>query len=136
MITHLLDTSVYSQPLRRLPLATPLQRWSALGDKRCATSRICTAEVEAGLTAENRPERLAKYRHLLLPRLSILPVDDDTWASFSALKAQQHRLGLVVPDLDLLIGAQALRYGLALATLNAKHFRLIRELAVEDWNRS
>ncbi len=134
MISHLLDTSVYSQPLKRQPLAAALARWEALGDDHCTTSRVCVAEVEAGLRAENRPTRLAKYGQLLRPRLKVVPVDETVWQTFTALKARQHEIGFLIADLDLLIAATAIRHDLILATLNARHFKKIESLRWEDWS--
>lgn len=134
MITHLLDTSIYSQPLRRQPHAAAVARWSRLGDARCATSRVCLAEVEAGLRAEQRTARLAKFQRLLLPRLPVLPADDGVWQTYADLKAHQLRRGLPVPDFDLLIAATAQRHHLILATLNVRNFSLIESLRVEDWS--
>jgi predicted nucleic acid-binding protein len=48
-ITHLLDTSVYSQPLNPAPHPGVVARWQALGDARLAISVITEAEVRYGL---------------------------------------------------------------------------------------
>ena len=134
MTSHLLDTSIYSQPLKRNPVLAALERWDAVGDALCATSRACVAEVEAGLRAENRPTRLAKYDQLLRPRIQVLPLDEAVWQSFTALKAHQYRVGYAVADLDLLIAATAVRHDLILATLNVRHFAKIESLRWEDWS--
>ena len=134
MTTHLLDTSVYSQPLKRKPVQAAIARWDRLGDDRCATSRVCVAEVEAGLRAESRPARFAKYSQLLQPRVRILPVDEAVWRKFTELKASQHQQGFSIADLDLLIAATAFRNDLVVATLNARPFSKIASLHWEDWS--
>jgi predicted nucleic acid-binding protein len=133
MPDYLLDTSVYCQPLKRRPVAEVIDRWARTGDSRCATSRVCVAEVEAGLQAEGRRTRIAKYEALLLPRISIIPVAEDIWRGFTELKASEHRLGQKFADLDLLIAATAIRHSLILATLNTRHFSAIEGLRWEDW---
>ncbi len=50
------------------------------------------------------------------------------------MKANQHALGRLVSDLDLLIGATATHHGLIVATLNTRHFAMIEGLHVEDWS--
>jgi predicted nucleic acid-binding protein len=40
-VTHLLDTSVYSQPISKQPHAQVVKRWQALGDTALVTSAIC-----------------------------------------------------------------------------------------------
>ena len=86
-LTHLLDSSVFCQPLKPEPLASVEKRWRELGDQALA-------------------------------------------------KASAKKRGNVCSDFDLLIGATASVHGLILATLNAKHFRFVYGLVVEDWSTS
>lgn len=130
---YLLDTSVYSQPLRNVPLGRVLERWAEVTDACCFTSRVCQAEVEYGLLRENQPRRRERYETLLRPRLQVLPVTDKTWECWSMLKARQEALGNPVADIDLLIAAAAMEHGLVLATLNARHFAVIDGLEWEHW---
>jgi predicted nucleic acid-binding protein len=130
----LLDTSVYSQPLRNRPVMAALRHWKNTGDAACATCEVVVSEVEFGLHLENSEERWRKYRHLLEGRLEILPMDREVWSSFSRIKARQCALGRPVADLDLLIAACAVRYGLGVATLNAKNFSNIEGLRWLDWS--
>lgn len=51
MISHLLDTSVYSQRLRPRPLPSVVDRWRRLGDSSLAISCICEAELRYGLAS-------------------------------------------------------------------------------------
>jgi predicted nucleic acid-binding protein len=131
---YLLDTSVYSQPLRRRAVEASLLRWKEAGDRCCAVSRVTVAEVEWGLHWENRAERWRKYRDLLAGRLPVLETLEEVWQEFSRLKARQQQSGKPVADLDLLIAATALRHGLVVATLNAADFSRVDGLAWEDWS--
>ena len=131
----LLDTSVYSQPLKNRPVVTALRHWMRAGDENCFTCDVCLAEVEYGLLKENNPARREKFDALLRCRLENLPVDRATWLQFSRMKATQELSGKPVNDLDLLIAATSVRYELTLATLNARHFRKIIGLRSEDWSQ-
>lgn len=131
---YLLDTSVYSQPLRRRPVLAALNRWCETGDERCGISVVSVAEVEFGLHLEGREERHYRYRELLVGRLEIIPTDQEVWQDFARRKARQKILGLPVTDLDLLIACCAACHGLTVATLNARDFSRIEGCAWEDWS--
>lgn len=133
-MTYLLDTSVFSQPLRRKAVESALVRWSEVGDHACRVSVVSIAEVEWGLHLENRDARWERYRTLLENRLTALPTDIDIWRTFAEMKARQQKRGEIVADLDLLIGATAQRHKLTVATLNRNDFSRIEGIAWEDWS--
>jgi predicted nucleic acid-binding protein len=132
-ITHLLDTSVYSQPLKLTPHPGVVARWQALGDARLAISVITEAEVRYGLALKGSAKLEAAYERILRGRLPVLPVDEAVGTAFARLKATQHQLGKRVPDLDLLIAATAQVHQLVVVTLNVKHFELIAGIRLEEW---
>lgn len=133
MITHLLDTSICSQPLKRQPILTVLQRWDRLG-AGAAMSVVCLAEIEWGLHKLASERRWLGYRNDILPSLQALLPDRVAWSRFAVMKARQHALGRPVHDLDLLIAATAVCHDLILATLNSRHFAAIEGLRWEDWS--
>lgn len=132
----LLDTSVYSQFLRRKAVVVALERWKEAGDAACGISAATRAEVEWGLHFEDHPKRWKLYREELRDRLPCLPTDEAVWSRFSELKARQRANGEPVADLDLVIAATALRHDLVVATLNARDFSRIEGLRWEDWGGS
>ncbi|NBB79294.1 MAG: PIN domain-containing protein [Verrucomicrobia bacterium] len=131
----LLDTSIFSQPLRRKPLAVALRRWQAVGDGQCVVAAVTIGEIEWGLHYENNPLRWKKYAALLENRLEVLPTTQVVWSVFSRMKARQRRLGETISDLDLLIAATAKANGVVVATLNSNDFSRIEGLAWENWGR-
>jgi predicted nucleic acid-binding protein len=133
-MTHFLDTSVCSQPIKRYPLHHVLTRWDAMTVGKVATSVTCLAEIEWGLHKLNSERRWECYRRAILPSIRALPSSREVWAKWSVMKARQHAIGMPVDDLDLLIAATAVQHNLILATLNAKHFALIEGLRWEDWS--
>ncbi|MBI5385065.1 MAG: type II toxin-antitoxin system VapC family toxin [Verrucomicrobia bacterium] len=134
MLSHLLDTSVYCQPMKPKPLPSVEQRWRALGDVALAISVIGEAEILYGLALKQSPKLTALYEQLLKNRLHIFPVDSAVAETFSQMKAACRKKGLSPSDFDLLIAATAKAHGLILATLNVRHFNGIEGLAVEDWS--
>jgi tRNA(fMet)-specific endonuclease VapC len=131
----LLDTSVYSQPLRRKKVNAAIDRWAEAGDSRCAVSGVVTAEIEWGILWENRVERWQKYEAILKGRLELVDTTMAVWEKFARMKARQYQLGKTVADLDLLIAAAAVTHGLIVATLNSNDFSRIEGVAWEDWGR-
>jgi tRNA(fMet)-specific endonuclease VapC len=131
---YLLDTSVFSQPLRRRPVPTALARWRDAGDDACRVSTVTLAEVEFGLQLEGGSQRRERFRALLEGRLGVIETDQAVWRDFARRKARQQALGLPVADLDLLIAACAACHMLVVATLNARDFSRIEGIAWEDWS--
>jgi predicted nucleic acid-binding protein len=130
---YLLDTSVYSQPLRRKPIKSALHRWREAGDGRCGVSIVSVAEVEWGLHLANHPVRWEKYRRIVEGRIQVFAAGDEVWRKFAEIKARQQQSGHPVADLDLLIAATAIIHRLTVATLDHSDFSRIQGVAWEDW---
>ena len=133
-VRHLLDTSVYCQPLRKRPVPAVVARWKELGDASLCVSVLCEAEVLQGLEARNSESLWQRYRELLEGRLPLLDVTAEVAQTYASLAGPLIRSGTPRPVMDLLIAATARSAGLVLATLNSRHFRGIEGLAVEDWS--
>ena len=132
-LTHLLDTSVLSQPIKDHPLSAVMARWSAQGDASVCTSTICVAELLQGLEFRQSEKYWHRYRELLENRYAALPFDQTAATRFSQMSSALRRKGQPRPVVDLLIASTARRHGLIVATLNTKHFVGIPGLLVEDW---
>jgi len=133
MLTHLLDTSVYSQRLRRVPVEGVVDRWRKLGDDAVAISSICEAELCYGLEKKASDRIWREYHLYLEDRLVILPVDKAVALEYGRLRAWSESRGKARADFDLLIAATAVVHGLVLCTLNVRHFSGIPGLVVENW---
>lgn len=133
--THLLDTSVYSQPARRKMHPGVAARWDSVHADSAAISAICEAEVLYGLRKFGSPQMRAAYAEILHGRFSVLPVNEDVAATYADLRCECEQQGITVEALDLLIAATAKTHGLTVATLNVKHFARIPGLTVEDWSQ-
>ena len=134
-LTHLLDTSVYSQPIRKSPLPSVERRWAMVGDRSIGTSVICEAEVLQGLEAKQSDRLWNAYATVLKGRIPLLAVDVRVAALYAHLQASFERKGRRRPAFDLLIAVTALVHELTLATCNVRHFDGIDGLVVEDWGR-
>lgn len=133
-LRDLLDTSVYSQALRRKAVPEVLNRWQEMGDGLCSISIVTVAEVEWGLHKLADTATWSRYEALLKPRLKVLPTDAKVWNRFARMKAAQAQEEKPIADLDLLIGATAAAHGLIVATCNIRHFAMIEGVQAEDWS--
>jgi predicted nucleic acid-binding protein len=133
-LTHLLDTTVLSQPIKDRPSPAVMERWSALGDACTCTSAICVAEILQGLEFRKSDKYWRRYRELMEDRYVALPFDQTVASVFGQIAATLRSKGQPRPIVDLLIAATAKRNGLTVATLNARHFTGIPGLQVEDWS--
>jgi predicted nucleic acid-binding protein len=132
-MTHLLDTSVYSQPIKDHPLESVRRRWSAIGDSAVCTAAVCLAEVLQGLVERQSEKYWRRYRALLEGRYVVLPFDERVAATYGELSGEQRRAGRPRPVVDLMIAATAKTHGLIIATLNPRDFGELPGVAVEDW---
>jgi len=134
-VSHLLDTSVYCQPLRKKPVPSVVDRWKRLGDSALCISVLCEAEVLQGLEAKDSPALWDRYERLLERRLPVLDLNLVVARAYASMAGPLIRDGKPRPVVDLLIAATAKSSGLVLATLNPRHFDRLEGLAVEDWSR-
>ena len=86
-LTHLLDSSVYCQPLKPEPLASVEKRWRALGDQALAVSVICEAEVLYGIELKGSAKLNLLYQDVLHGRLQSKLVDREVVEAFALAKA-------------------------------------------------
>ena len=134
-LSHLLDTSVYSQPLKPRPLPSVERHWHRHGDKALAISVICEAELLFGIEKKQSAKLRRDYEALLKGRLVLFDVDASVAKVFGHFKAVAYSKGMGSSDFDLLIAATALAQNLVLATLNIRHFAGLDGLVVEDWSK-
>jgi predicted nucleic acid-binding protein len=133
--SYLLDTSVYSQPLKPRPLPSVERHWRKHGDEALAISVICEAELRFGIEIKQSARLWRDFATILEGRLACFEVDMAIAVAFAELKAQALRKGLGPSDFDLLIAATAKAYALTVATLNVRHFIGLDGVVVEDWSQ-
>lgn len=64
--------------------------------------------------------------------VDVVDLDEETCRIFGRERARLRGAGNLIGDLDLLIGATALRHGLTILTNNRRHFERIEGLTVES----
>ena len=66
----------------------------------------------------------------------ILPLDLETARIWGELTARAQKSGVIIPGVDGLIAATALRHGMHVMTRNTKHFEASGALVIDPWQDS
>ncbi len=131
----LLDTSVYSQPIKKNPLPSVVVRWKASPESEYAVSAISELEVLYGIALSGSDRLWDVYRRILQDRFPVVPFDRDCAFRYAELQAAAVKAGRTRPSFDLMIAATALVHSLELATCNAADFAGIPGLSIADWSK-
>jgi tRNA(fMet)-specific endonuclease VapC len=112
------------------------EKVDAIGFYNCFLSEITIAELLFGIAKSDPARQAANRRNVEVLReafegqeLLIGPALE----TFATEKARRRKLGRVVDDFDLLIGATAVIYDLTLVTRNTRHFADMVGIVLEDW---
>jgi len=132
-ITHLLDTSVYSQPIKKIPLKTVTDRWKTIGDRNLCISIFCETELLQGLEMKKSNNLWNAYNFILKDSLPVIDFTMEAAKIYAKIQADCVKRGRTRPVFDLLIASTAIAKNLILATCNYKDFKDIPGLKVEDW---
>ena len=131
----ILDSSVVIAAERQRETVPQLLRRivSTAGDQRVALSAVGLTElVHAIYRASNPVHRQNHERFIadLLTDMEVVPYAKATALLTGKIDGEQRAQGVTIPFADLMIGATALEYGYAVATVNLRHFRMIPGLQI------
>ena len=128
---YLLDTSVCVQVLRGQPAA--VRQFAELGPESAALASMTVAELRYGEL--NGDTRAAAHEPLatFLDAFTILPFDRQAAEHHALGRLALARAGTPIGERDLMIASTALAHGLKVATANAREFRRVPGLDVEEW---
>ena len=115
MIKHLADTNILGYFSRNSSAALQKRMLSALKKQELAISVITLAETRFGLALLQTDDKRRRTVDLLLNEFPVLP-----WTGQAADRYGE-------------IAAHALVLGLPLVTHNARHFKRVPGLKLEDW---
>jgi len=136
-LKYLLDTTIVSSPVTKVPNPTIVRRLEAHGEE-CAIAAPVWHELTYGcrrLAPGKRRDALESYlQDVVRTSFPILPYDEAaaTWHGYE--RARLEELGRPAPFTDGEIAAIAHVHGLVLVTLNVKDFARFREIEVTDWS--
>ena len=130
-----LDTSALSTVMHRVERS--LERLAEHSPADIVLCAPVAAEVSFGLArlgeaTKRRKLLTAEYRKL---REAVYWADWSEPAAwrFGVMKAELYTRGRIVDDLDIAIGSIAMELDARVATHNAKHFRELSGVEVDDW---
>lgn len=97
------------------------------------TTRFNVAELYVGLARSVRPEEDEEAIGTLLREFEVLEFNDAAARVFGSITGFLQQIGKPAGDMDVLIAATAMVHGQSLITRNARHFKDIPHLIVEDY---
>ena len=109
-----------------------VERVLRLAPEGVGISIVSLAELQEGIARSVTPEVDEAILRGFLTTVTIVDLDEDTCRIFGRERARLRAEGNLIGDLDLLIGATAVRHGLTLLTNNRRHFERLADLAIES----
>ncbi len=137
----LLDTCVLSEIRRPHGNARVKEAVAGLDDADLFLSVLTVGEVAKGivlLRAGKKKRALTVWLGVLETKFGdrILAIDTETARVWGELTARAQAAGKVIPAVDGLVAATALRHGLRVMTRNTKQFEATGALILDPWQMS
>ena len=127
---YLLDTNICIYFLKgRYGLVEKIEK---IGFENLFISEITVAELKYGVEKSANPEKNRLVINGLIDKFKQLPIYG-ALDIYAKEKARLKREGNIVDDLDLFIGATAIKNNMILVTNNEKHFARLQNIKVENW---
>lgn len=123
MANYLIDTDWAISYLRGKPAF--IKAIDELRKEGIAISTITIAELYEGVYRNPNPEKKEMALLDFLEGLQTLSVTRPVAKLFGQKRAELHRAGFTVGDMDLLIACVAERHNLTVLTNNCKHFQMV-----------
>ena len=105
-------------------------RVDALSAEGIAVSMVSVAELYEGVVNSNEPAHNERILTDFLRQCPTINLDFAICRIFGVERARLRAAGTLIPDMDLLIGATALRHNLTLLTNNRRHFARLSGLNI------
>lgn len=133
MKRYLLDTDILSYFVKGIH--PTLQRRMARGFQNddIAISVVTRAEMRYGQELMLADDKRRTRVDLLLSEMPTLPWTTAAADHYGQVKALLKRQGTPIGEMDTQIAAHALAEGLILVTHNARHFKNVPRLKLQDW---
>lgn len=109
-----------------------VKRLNAIEDESLAISVVTLAELYDGLYGSRDPRKREQDLQNFLQWVTVLRLDEETCRLFGKERSRLRQAGRLPGDMDLFIGATALRHGLTILTNNSNHFGRIAGLRIES----
>lgn len=131
---YLLDTSVYSQPLKKDPVPQVIRKWEEVGDDACCISVFCEMELLQGIKISRSEKLFDMYNTILKNRIPVFPFTGEEAEIYADIQAILIQTGSRRPVIDLCIAVTSIAQACTLVTLNTTDFSSIPGLVIENWS--
>lgn len=131
-LKYLLDTDVFSLMVKGQDAAINT-RVQTLAKGEAILSVITAGEFYYGVAHAPVSKLRDQRAQRLLDFFGLLPLDAKVAARYGTVRADLRRAGTPIGPNDLWLAAQALAHGLVMVTRNAREFKRVKGLKVEDW---
>jgi tRNA(fMet)-specific endonuclease VapC len=132
MLTHLLDTNVSIQVLKRR--SAELEKRFTENGGRMALSDVSLYELFHGAQRYEDPSQRLNVIETFATRLEILPFDSRAALQAGQIRADLERKGQMIGAYDIMIAGCARSQGLVLVTGNLREFQKVDGLRLENWS--
>jgi len=127
----MLDTNIVSDLIRN-PAGKAARKIRKLGADGLCISIVTAAELRFG-AAKRGSARLTERVEQLLDEIEVLPLAVPADGIYARIRNELEKVGQPIGPNDLLIAAHASCAGAILVTANAKEFKRVNGLKVENW---
>lgn len=128
----MLDTNICIYLIKHHPLSV-LERFLSHPVGDIGISSITVAELDYGASkSRHTPKNRIALDQFISP-LAVAAFDREAASVYGRLRAALEQKGTPIGAMDLLIAAHALSLGVRLITNNAREFRRVPGLRVENW---
>lgn len=128
----LLDTNICIYLIKKKPRGV-LKKLAEHKISEVGISAITVAELECGVAKSALPDKNRDALDGFLAPFEIAPFDDRAAQEYGRIRAHLERKGTLIGAMDMLIAAHAQSLGVTLVTNNAKEFKRVPHLQVENW---
>jgi len=130
---YLFDTDIITNILKTRPSEKLIKRLQKLNQASQFISTITISEIVYGAYKTSNPDyHLNNLENILLPNVNIAVFDSKSAYICGKLRALLEKKGKVLSFADLQIASIAIANEFILVTGNAKHFKRLDELNVEN----
>ena len=132
---YVLDTTAFSAAMRRDAGLLNFLREVRPGD--IATAPPVVAEIQFGIERLNPSTKkcllLKSERDRLLSIIRVLSWSSEASINFGKIKADLEKLGKMIDNFDIAIGAIAMAHKCGVIATNLSHFKRIENLECKTW---
>jgi len=128
----MLDTNICIYLIKKKPQGV-LKKLAEHKISEDGISAITVAELEYGVAKSAQPDKNRDALDEFLAPFEIISFDDRAALEYGRIRAHLERKGTLIGSMDMLIAAHAQSLGVTLVTNNAKEFKRVPHLRVENW---